>query len=523
MRVLLFAALAVGSAPGQETGTHWASPAEYGVLRNLGYQFAVTTVSTSPAEWTATFDAAEAQGLKLIVGVYPPPYSLSNGTWTITPTGQAFLRFAASRERTVKAIFGFNEPYWVNPWTGQTSLCGQLTAADLRKFREEIRKIWPAAKIFHDLGAPGEWAPGGTNARNNACIGNKYADQTGVADFVGVWFYPFERASYLKEEGLAAVREDIDFVKNSMQAEAVVDMQAFRCRNCGEASRFPNEDELKDWNCAVRALAPHAVSWYVWRQSIYDDFLANHPASWSMTTADACAPVASRLELNSIASAAAMQSGLPVAPGSIVSLFGSGFAAEPVFASSNMLPREMASARVLINGIPAPLYFVGATQINAQIPFEAAPGEAAAQVAVGSRLSNALSFRVIEPAPHVFTVNQAGSGPAVAVDALTNQLISQAAPASPGGYVILYCTGLGKMRNPTPTGSGSAAANETLATVTANLGGLPATVLYAGAAPGFAGLYQVNLQIPSRLTAGEQTLRLTQGGLQSNPVTLQIR
>jgi uncharacterized protein (TIGR03437 family) len=524
-RIRLMSVLAASllTACAQETGTHWASPGEFGVLKGLGYQFVVTTVTTNPQDWAATFDAADAHGLKLIVGIYPPPYTLTSGAWTITPQGEAFVRYAASRSRTVKAIFGFNEPYWINPWTGQSSYCGQLSAADLRGFRTLIRRIWPEAKIFHDIGAPSEWAPGGTIASNNACVGNKYADQRGVADSAGIWFYPFDRLRYLKDQGLTALRKDIDYVKTSMQAEAIVDMQAFRCRNCGEATRFPNDDELKDWNCAVRGLGPAAVSWYVWRQSIYDDYLANHPGSWNATTAGVCGPLAAEFNLNSIASAAAMQSALPVAPGSIVSLFGKGFVAEPVFANTPDLPRELASVRVLMNGVAAPLSFVGPTQINAQVPFEVPAGEATLQVAVNQRMSNGLRFRVVDPAPHVFTVNQAGSGPAVALDAVTNRLITSESRAARGSYAVLYCTGLGRMKSAVATGSGAAAANEAVAPVTASLAGVNALVLYAGATPGFAGLYQVNLQIPELAPSGEQPVRLTQGGMQSNLVTVYIQ
>ena len=163
----------------------------------------MTTVDGDPSNWATTFDAAERSGLKLIIGVYNPPYSLANGVWTITPTGQSFIRYAQSRASLVKALFVFNQPYWVNPWTYQNSLCGQISAADLRTLRTEIRKLWPDAKIFHDLGAPQAWAPGGTVNRQNACIGNKYADQTGVADLVGVSFWFFETKGYLKDEGLA--------------------------------------------------------------------------------------------------------------------------------------------------------------------------------------------------------------------------------------------------------------------------------------------------------------------------------
>ena len=87
-----------------ETGTHWPTVADFPRLKSIGYTFVVTTVDGNPSNWAATFDAAEQAGLKLIIGVYNPPYTLSNGTWTISSTGQSFIRYAQSRAELVKAL-----------------------------------------------------------------------------------------------------------------------------------------------------------------------------------------------------------------------------------------------------------------------------------------------------------------------------------------------------------------------------------------------------------------------------------
>ena len=520
---ILWTAAAFGAEV--ETGTHWPTVSDFPRLKSLGYSFVVTTVDGNPSNWATTFDAAEQAGLKLIIGVYNPPYALSNGTWTITPTGQTFIRYAQSRSALVKALFVFNEPYWVDPWTYKNNLCGQLSAADLRLLRTEIRKLWPAAKIFHDIGAPQSWAPGGTVHRDNACVGSKYADQTGVADLVGVWFYPFERSGYLKTEGLAAMRAAMDFVRTRMGAESVLDAQAFRCRNCGEASRFPTAAEIKDWNCALRDLEPNAISWYVWRQNIYDDYLANYPALWPSTSPSACggAAAAPVPELSSVASAATYQSSLPMAPGSIVAIFGDRLASEVNVAGTNRLPQELGTTTVLLNGDTLPLYFIAPTQINALLPYGLAPGDAALQIRRGDQVSGKLTLRVADQAPGIFALNEGGSGAAVAVEALTNQVISERNPIAAGGYAVIYATGLGRLKMPLETGEIPLAANEALVKPAVTLNGALVTVLYAGVTPGFLGLYQVNIQVPAALRAGTYPLQITQNGVASNLCTLSVR
>ena len=87
--------------------------------KQIGYGFDVATVDpNSPSSWPGILDAAQANGLKLIVGAYPEPYSYSNGQWTISAAGRNLLNYLASRSSLVLALFVFNEPYWINPVTG---------------------------------------------------------------------------------------------------------------------------------------------------------------------------------------------------------------------------------------------------------------------------------------------------------------------------------------------------------------------------------------------------------------------
>jgi hypothetical protein len=272
-----------------ETGTHWAASSDFPTLQRLGYKFVITTVpATDRRQWGETFDAAEQARLQLIVGIWPPPYSLRDGVWTITSEGRAFLNYAASRAGLVKGIFVYNEPYWVNPFTGENDYCGALSATELRELRTTIRRVWSDAKVFHDLGRPSTWAPGGPMPRDFACVGDKYANAEGVADFVGIWYYPFDIGTYRKSYALGELRREIGYVRSKMQAQPIIAAQAFRCLRCGEATRFPTQQELKDWNCATRSLGPYGISWYPWRQASYDDYLSNHPEMWSSTEPAVC-------------------------------------------------------------------------------------------------------------------------------------------------------------------------------------------------------------------------------------------
>ncbi len=271
-----------------DAGTHWASADDFPQFRQLGYRFVMVTIDPDPETWAPVLDAAEANGLQLIAGLWPPPYKLVQGAWEISLEGRAFLRYAASRPGVVKAIYGYNEPYWVDPFTMRDNICGALSAAQLRALRSAIREVWPEAAVFHDVGNPSVWAPGGWLHAANPCIGNKYADAAGVADFVGIWFFPFDQGTYRREEGLGMLRREIQYVTYRMGAQPIVSAQAFQCLHCGEATRMPTDGELRDWNCSLRELQPHAISWYPWRQDFYNDYLSNHPEYWDATRPSVC-------------------------------------------------------------------------------------------------------------------------------------------------------------------------------------------------------------------------------------------
>jgi uncharacterized protein (TIGR03437 family) len=209
-----------------------------------------------------------------------------------------------------------------------------------------------------------------------------------------------------------------------------------------------------------------------------------------------------------------------IAPGSLISIFGSGFGTEQAVPTGTPLPTVLKDVSVEINGRAAPLLYVGPSQISAQVPFETNAGSATLVVRSGAVSSAAISIEVAATAPGVF---QDASGHAMA----HNQdwvLNTPAQAARPGQHIIVYMNGQGMLDNPVPTGSAAPRQplSRSVAAVQAKIGGKPAEVAFAALAPGLVGLFQVDLLVPD-LPAGEQTVEIVVGGNASNRTTVSIR
>jgi uncharacterized protein (TIGR03437 family) len=195
--------------------------------------------------------------------------------------------------------------------------------------------------------------------------------------------------------------------------------------------------------------------------------------------------------------------GNPVAPGEYVSLFGVGLAAAPAGAVSLPLPKVLGGASVTVNGIPAALNYVSPNQINALVPFGVTGSKATFVVTNGSA-SNSVDVPLAATAPGIFSQTSSGSGAAVVLKA-DYSLVTPANAPRRGDALQIYLTGLGAV-NP-KINDGQAAPASPLSVVTAQvtvlIGGQAATVLFQGLAPGFAGLYQVNVTIPANAPLGD--------------------
>ena len=231
-------------------------------------------------------------------------------------------------------------------------------------------------------------------------------------------------------------------------------------------------------------------------------------------------------------------SGGAMAPGSIVSVFGRNLASGQNRASRLPLETTLGGATLNVAGTDVPLFFSNENQINAQLPFDLAPNSRP-QVFVKSRregtgpeaIAVPESIIVAAVQPAIFTLNQQGTGQGAILIANTDILVApvgsipgrQTRPADGGEFISIFCTGLGAT-SPT-VGAGEPGAGEAVTTpVTATIGGVNASVSFAGLAPGFVGLYQVNVEIPAGVEPGaEVNLVLFQNGVPSNTVTLAIR
>jgi len=216
----------------------------------------------------------------------------------------------------------------------------------------------------------------------------------------------------------------------------------------------------------------------------------------------------------------------PLAPGMIFSLFGSNLAEGRNLASQIPLPRTLGNIRATLGGYEAPLFYADGGQVNAQVPFELTPGVATLVVTGKDAAGAPGTVTIVNAQPGVFTVSQSGTGQGVVLDGLNNLVDSNHAVKA-GEVVVIYATGLGATSPTVATGQ-AAPAVPPLALVTTpvkvTIGGVEAAVEFAGLAPGFVGLYQVNARVPAGVMAGNAVpLVLTQNGVASNTVTLAIK
>jgi uncharacterized protein (TIGR03437 family) len=217
-----------------------------------------------------------------------------------------------------------------------------------------------------------------------------------------------------------------------------------------------------------------------------------------------------------VANAAGVSGGTP--PGSLFSIYGANLAnnqAQPT-PGVTVLPTTLATASVTVNGELAPLTYVDKGQINAQMPQDIAPGVATVVVKVGSTVSNAVAALVPGTAiPGIFIY---GSNLAVAQNYPSYTLNSSTAPAPVGSTIIVYLTGGGPVQNAKSLVTGKATPNAAFPVTeaySATIGGVPATVSFIGLTPGFVGLYQANIVVPT-VPKGSNKLIITIGGTASN-------
>lgn len=213
----------------------------------------------------------------------------------------------------------------------------------------------------------------------------------------------------------------------------------------------------------------------------------------------------------SVANSASLVADGFVAPGELVSIFGVALGPQQgVQAGGGTLPTSLGGTSVTFDGNPAPILYSSYYQVNVLAPFTLTPG-ATTQIAVQTSggTTGSATLDILSSAAGLFTMQSNGAGQVAAInqDGTVNSA-SNAAPA--GSYIALYATGLGTVTPPVSTGTPAPASpvSTTNGGVVAVIGGLTAPVSFAGLAPGFAGLYQVNAQIPSTVAPGRRRVFL---------------
>jgi uncharacterized protein (TIGR03437 family) len=211
----------------------------------------------------------------------------------------------------------------------------------------------------------------------------------------------------------------------------------------------------------------------------------------------------------------------PLAPGSIASIFGTTLSARTAAAQAVPLPTALADTVVWFELTQAPLFYVSPGQINVQIPFQVNPSKTQVVVSSGGIPSLPMPLGTSPFAPGIFTT---GTGAPVILNNSTGRLVSAQEPAKRGDVLIIYATGLGAVTPAVAAGSAAPLDQLSLVTtpVTVVIGAVEATPQFAGLAPGFVGLYQINVAVPGGVSSGSQTLRLSQGGVLSNAVQISV-
>ncbi len=240
-------------------------------------------------------------------------------------------------------------------------------------------------------------------------------------------------------------------------------------------------------------------------------------------------PIAS---FNGVVNNATFSSEDPVPQGGIAAVFGSLLSfAPPAIGDQLPLVRGLGGTRVLVNGVDTPLFFSSEGQVNFQMPYETAPGEARVQVERDGEVGNTVTVQVAEKSPRILTILDN-----YAIAANTDQTFAVPAtpgldsrPARPGDTLVMYAIGFGATVPAVATGA--AAPEEPLAHVSPTpqlfLGGgilrTEVTPSFAGLTPGFVGLFQINFTIPATAPRGDRIPLFLQGpGYTTNVVNIAI-
>jgi uncharacterized protein (TIGR03437 family) len=219
----------------------------------------------------------------------------------------------------------------------------------------------------------------------------------------------------------------------------------------------------------------------------------------------------------------------PVSPGEIVALFGSAIGpptpASLALTNPRLVANSLAGVQVFFDGVPAPLLYASAGQVNAVVPYSVSGHSTTVlQLEYLGALSSPVTLQVAPTTPGVFSIAGSGLGPGAILNFPGETVNSALNPAARGDWVSIFATGAGVT---TPASADGLLASAPLpmpnANVSVTIGGLPCPTNFAGAAPGFvSGLLQINAQVPAGVTPGPAVPVQISIGSASSPMTITV-
>jgi uncharacterized protein (TIGR03437 family) len=253
--------------------------------------------------------------------------------------------------------------------------------------------------------------------------------------------------------------------------------------------------------------------------------------------------VAQFLKPANVVNAASFQAGVPVGQGAIATMFSAAIAPDISVVQGTTWPTTFSNRQIFINDtLPVPLYSLTPQQVSFQVPSNSPVGadRIAMRTADTSELVAGGSVLVSAAAPGLFTISQTGAGQGAIVnqDGTVN---ASSNPAAKGTVISVYGTGQGPVSPAVPDGTvapGPPGLALTVAVPTSDqitcvtnqpsmcvsFGGTSfGNVQFSGLAPGFIGLWQINVQVPANAPTGNLQLRVLVNGTPSNTVTVAVR
>ena len=210
----------------------------------------------------------------------------------------------------------------------------------------------------------------------------------------------------------------------------------------------------------------------------------------------------------------------PVSPGALATIiFVPDLAITPASSTAAPFPTSLGGAAVSFNGQAAPLLYVSQGQINVQVPWETAVGNATVTVSVNGMNSNAVTVPVLFAAPGIFFSTFQS-----AIQNSDSTLNNPNNPALAGSTIVAYLTGGGPVSPPVASGAPSPANPPSVLTApySAMFGSSSAVVAFAGLAPGAVGLVQMNIVVPPAMPTGDYLLAITVGGSTANTANVSV-